>query len=68
MTVREMVHDDQDRFYGDARVYWGKLTDSDLEQIDNNRDRLVGKLQERYGWSAERARREVVFYFGEKAS
>lgn len=68
MTVREMIHDDQNRFRGDARVYWGKLTDNDLEQIDNNRERLIGKLRERYGWSTERARREVAFYFGEPTS
>lgn len=48
---------------GDARVQWGKLTDSDWEQIAGQRDKLVGKLQEQYGWDRERAEREADTFF-----
>ena len=34
---------------GDVRTRWGELTDDDLEQIAGQRDKLAGKLQERYG-------------------
>lgn len=44
---------------GNAKEAWGDLTDDDLDRINGRRDRLVGKLQERYGWSKERADREV---------
>ena len=28
----------------------GKLTDNDLTRINGNRERMLGGLQERYGW------------------
>ncbi len=36
---------------GQIKKNWGKLTDNDLMQIQGDRDKMVGKLQERYGWS-----------------
>jgi uncharacterized protein YjbJ (UPF0337 family) len=44
---------------GEARKQWGDLTDSDWEQIAGERDKLIGKLQERYGWSREEAERQA---------
>ena len=44
---------------GKAKVWWGKLTDDDLDMIDGRRDQLIGKLQERYGYDRSQAAREV---------
>lgn len=44
---------------GEAQVQWGKLTNDDLDQIEGESDKLVGKLQERYGYARERAQEEV---------
>jgi uncharacterized protein YjbJ (UPF0337 family) len=44
---------------GQLKQTWGKLTDDDMKQIEGNRDKLIGKLQERYGWSKEQATKEV---------
>ena len=44
---------------GKAKEWWGNLTDDDLDVIDGNRDQLIGKLQERYGYSKDQAVREV---------
>jgi uncharacterized protein YjbJ (UPF0337 family) len=44
---------------GTIKEWWGKLTDDDLMIIDGNRDQLVGRLQERYGWTRERAEADV---------
>ena len=44
---------------GRSKEWWGKLTNDDLDQIDGNRDQLIGKLQERYGYTKDRAAREV---------
>jgi uncharacterized protein YjbJ (UPF0337 family) len=44
---------------GGMRQKWGKLTDSDFEQIAGNRDKFLGKLQERYGYSKEQAEQEL---------
>ena len=44
---------------GEARRQWGKLTDDDLDQIEGNSEKMVGKLQERYGYARDEAQREV---------
>jgi uncharacterized protein YjbJ (UPF0337 family) len=44
---------------GSAKTQWGKLTDDDLNQIEGQSERLVGVLQERYGYARDRAEQEV---------
>ena len=41
------------------KLSWGKLSDNDLEQIGGKYDKFVALLQERYGFSRERAEEEV---------
>jgi len=43
---------------GEVRTQWGKLTNDDVDQIEGNTEKLVGKLQERYGYARERAQEE----------
>jgi uncharacterized protein YjbJ (UPF0337 family) len=51
---------------GSVKENWGDLTDNDLTEIAGKRDKLAGKLQERYGWAKEKAEQEVDNYFKEK--
>ena len=44
---------------GDIRQKWGKLTDNDLEVVAGSKDKLVGRIQERYGIAKEQAQREL---------
>jgi uncharacterized protein YjbJ (UPF0337 family) len=44
---------------GSVREKWGKLTDSDLEVVAGKKDKLIGKIQERYGISKEEATKQV---------
>jgi uncharacterized protein YjbJ (UPF0337 family) len=44
---------------GRIKEAWGVLTDDELDQIDGKRDRLIGKLQEKYGYSRVEADEEV---------
>jgi len=44
---------------GELRSWWGLLTDDDLEQIGGQKEKLLGRLQERYGYTRERAQQEV---------
>jgi len=44
---------------GSTKEWWGKLTDSDLDRIAGKRDQLVGALQEKYGYTREKAVEEV---------
>jgi uncharacterized protein YjbJ (UPF0337 family) len=44
---------------GQLRKQWGKLSDDEVDQIQGNAEILIGKLQERYGYSREQAEREI---------
>jgi len=44
---------------GSVRQEWGSLTDNDLEVIAGSRDKLVGALQERYGFVKEEAQKRA---------
>lgn len=43
---------------GEAKKQWGKLTDDDLDVINGEKDKLIGKLQEKYGHTREQAQTE----------
>jgi uncharacterized protein YjbJ (UPF0337 family) len=43
---------------GQAKVWWGKLTDDDLEKVGGNVDKLIGLLQEKYGYTRQQAEDE----------
>ena len=44
---------------GRVKQVWGRLSDSEIEQIEGNYDELVGKLQEKYGYTLDRSREQV---------
>ncbi len=44
---------------GAVKSKWGKLTDDDLTHIDGERERLAGKIQERYGIAKDKAESEI---------
>ena len=44
---------------GDIRSKWGKLTDDDMTQIQGDAQKLIGKLQERYGLKREQAEKDI---------
>jgi uncharacterized protein YjbJ (UPF0337 family) len=44
---------------GQAKIWWGKFTDADLEQVDGKLSKLIGLLQEKYGYTLEQAEKEI---------
>ena len=48
---------------GSIKQQWGKLTDDDLDYIDGTRDRLIGRLQEKYGVTKEEAEMQADRWF-----
>jgi uncharacterized protein YjbJ (UPF0337 family) len=44
---------------GSVKQEWGKFNDDDLDYIAGTRDRLVGRLQEKYGVTKEEAERQA---------
>ena len=44
---------------GKAKVWWGKLTDNDLDRAAGKFDVLAGLIQEKYGYTRQRADAEI---------
>jgi uncharacterized protein YjbJ (UPF0337 family) len=44
---------------GEFKTWWGKLTDDDFDRIGGQKDKLIGLIQERYGYTREQAEQEV---------
>ena len=45
---------------GSAKEWWGKLTDSDLDRVAGKLENLSGALQEKYGYTREKADAEIA--------
>jgi uncharacterized protein YjbJ (UPF0337 family) len=52
---------------GELKSWWGKLTDDDLDRIGGQRDKLIGLVQEKYGYARATAEQEVERRFKEFA-
>jgi len=53
---------------GALKSWWGKLTDDDFEHIGGQKDKLLGTLQEKYGYTKDMAQREMERRFKEYGS
>lgn len=47
----DIIQGKWDQIKGSVKEQWGDLTDDEVTQIAGNREKLSGKLQERYGWT-----------------
>ena len=56
----ERVSGNWNQFAGRIRQRWGELTDDDLAVIDGQHQRLIGKLQERYGIIRDQAEIQIA--------
>ncbi len=55
----DIIEGKWERLKGHARIQWGKLTDDEMDEVAGNKTKLIGKIQEKYGYTKERAN-EVV--------
>jgi len=55
----DQVKGDWKQIKGKIKEQWGKLTDDDLTVINGQQEQLIGKLQERYGYTKEQAEKEL---------
>ena len=44
---------------GEAKAWWGKLTDDDLDRAAGKYEVLAGIIQEKYGYTREQAANEI---------
>jgi uncharacterized protein YjbJ (UPF0337 family) len=49
---------------GGVKAKWGKLTDDDLTQVEGNKEKLLGLLQQRYGYAKDKAEKEYMDFIG----
>ena len=61
---RNRVEGNWKQFKGKVKANWGRLTDDDLDVIAGHRDRLEGKIQERYGIAKDQDRKDVDDWYG----
>ncbi len=47
------------QFKGEVKNTWGKITDDELDQIEGNRDKMLGVIQERYGIARDEAEKQL---------
>jgi uncharacterized protein YjbJ (UPF0337 family) len=43
---------------GQIKEWWGQITDDELEKAAGNAEQIVGLLQQKYGYTHERAEEE----------
>ena len=55
----EQLEGSWNQLKGTAKQKWGKLTNNEVECAAGERDRLAGKLQERYGVAKQEAEKIV---------
>jgi uncharacterized protein YjbJ (UPF0337 family) len=50
---------------GDIKNFFGKLTDDDMLKIEGGQDKMLGVLQERYGYTRDQAEAEWRKFTGQ---
>jgi uncharacterized protein YjbJ (UPF0337 family) len=56
---KDIVEGKWKQMRGHAKTWWGKLTDDDLDRAAGKYDVLAGLLQEKYGYTRQRADEEI---------
>jgi len=56
---KDIVEGKWKQMRGNAKTWWGKLTDDDLDRAAGKYDVLAGLLQEKYGYTRQRADEEI---------
>jgi len=59
MATKDMLKGKWMQIRGEAQARWGELTDDDLDQVEGKSDKLLGLLQERYGYAKAKAEQEI---------
>lgn len=56
---KDIVEGKWKQMRGEAKAWWGNLTDDDLDRAAGKFEVLAGLLQEKYGYSREKAANEI---------
>ena len=58
-TAWNKVQGNWKQLVGQIQLQWGRLTNDDIDQINGERQKLTGRIQERYGVTQEEANRQI---------
>lgn len=58
--LRDKIEGGWRRLVGRAREAWGRITDDDGAIASGRHERLIGRLQQRYGYARAQAEKEVT--------
>lgn len=56
---RDTIEGNWKQLKGGVKQQWGKLTDDDIDYMEGSYERMVGRIQERYGVAREDAEKQV---------
>lgn len=56
---RDTIEGNWKQVKGGIKQQWGKLTDDDIDYMEGSYERMVGRIQERYGVAREDAEKQV---------
>lgn len=59
----DIIEGKWDQLKGSVKQKWGDLTDDDLTYMAGSRDKVMGRMQERYGWTKDEAEKNVDQFF-----
>lgn len=62
----DIVEGKWNQLKGSVKEKWGDLTDDELTEVAGKKDKLGGKLQEKYGWTKEEADNQLNDFFRDK--
>jgi uncharacterized protein YjbJ (UPF0337 family) len=55
---KDIIEGNWEQVKGTVKKQWGKLTNDHLDEIEGNRQKLAGRIQELYGISSEEAQKK----------
>jgi uncharacterized protein YjbJ (UPF0337 family) len=56
---RDQIIGNWKQFKGEVQQQWGALTNDQIEQVNGDRTKLAGKIQEAYGVAREEAEEQI---------
>ena len=56
---RDVLEGQWKQMRGQAKMWWGGITDDDFDRVAGNYDVLAGLLQEKLGYTRQRAEEEI---------
>ena len=64
--TKEILKGKWKKLKGSIKNQWGKLTDDEIDRVEGETQKLIGLIQEKYGYTKEKAEAEVSEFLAGK--